>query len=153
MRISSNYTFTLCELPLSTKKLLNFLFRSSLVLPSLFGFLPFKSFVFHRLLILSHPVVWQCKLRWRTMEAIGNNQNQVTLYRSSHWELLCKRYVRVCRVFRSALDEKVIPKGGCFSPFVLLEIRTGSLSQKFWCSGTRNIFRTGTFFRIFNFPT
>lgn len=116
MRISSNYTFTLCELPLSTKKLLNFLFRSSLVLPSLFGFLPFKSFVFHRLLILSHPVVWQCKLRWRTMEAIGNNQNQVTLYRSSHWELLCKRYVRVCRVFRSALDEKVIPKGGCFFP-------------------------------------
>lgn len=116
MRISSNYTFTLCELPLSTKKLLNFLFRSSLVLPSLFGFLPFKSFVFHRLLILSHPVVWQCKLRWRTMEAIGNNQNQGTLYRSSHWELLCKRYVRVCRVFRSALDEKVIPKGGCFFP-------------------------------------
>lgn len=116
MRISSNYTFTLCELPLSTKKLLNFLFRSSLVLPSLFGFLPSKSFVFHRLLILSHPVVWQCKLRWRTMEAIGNNQNQVTLYRSSHWELLCKRYVRVCRVFRSALDEKVIPKGGCFFP-------------------------------------
>lgn len=116
MRISSNYTFTLCELPLSTKKLLNFLFRSSLVLPSLFGFLPFKSFVFHRLLILSHPVVWQCKLRWRTMEAIGNNQNQVTLYWSSHWELLCKRYVRVCRVFRSALDEKVIPKGGCFFP-------------------------------------
>ena len=116
MRISSNYTFTLCELPLSTKKLLNFLFRSSLVLPSLFGFLPFKSFVFHRLLILSHPVVWQCKLRWRTMEAIGNKQNQVTLYWSSHWELLCKRYVRVCRVFRSALDEKVIPKGGCFFP-------------------------------------
>lgn len=116
MRISSNYTFTLCELPLSTKKLLNFLFRSSLVLPSLFGFLPSKSFVFHRLLILSHPVVWQCKLRWRTMEAIGNNQNQVTLYWSSHWELLCKRYVRVCRVFRSALDEKVIPKGGCFFP-------------------------------------
>lgn len=116
MRISSNYTITLCELPLSTKKLLNFLFRSSLVLPSLFGFLPFKSFVFHRLLILSHPVVWQCKLRWRTMEAIGNNQNQVTLYWSSHWELLCKRYVRVCRVFRSALDEKVIPKGGCFFP-------------------------------------
>ena len=116
MRISSNYTFTLCELPLPTKKLLNFLFRSSLVLPSLFGFLPFKSFVFHRLLILSHPVVWQCKLRWRTMEAIGNNQNQVTLYWSSHWELLCKRYVRVCRVFRSALDEKVIPKGGCFFP-------------------------------------
>ena len=116
MRISSNYTFTLCELPLPTKKLLNFLFRSSLVLPSLFGFLPSKSFVFHRLLILSHPVVWQCKLRWRTMEAIGNNQNQVTLYWSSHWELLCKRYVRVCRVFRSALDEKVIPKGGCFFP-------------------------------------
>ena len=116
MGISSNYTFTLCELPLPTKKLLNFLFRSSLVLPSLFGFLPFKSFVFHRLLILSHPVVWQCKLRWRTMEAIGNNQNQVTLYWSSHWELLCKRYVRVCRVFRSALDEKVIPKGGCFFP-------------------------------------
>lgn len=116
MGISSNYTFTLCELPLPTKKLLNFLFRSSLVLPSLFGFLPFKSFVFHRLLILSHPVVWQCKLRWRTMETIGNNQNQVTLYWSSHWELLCKRYVRVCRVFRSALDEKVIPKGGCFFP-------------------------------------
>ena len=116
MGISSNYTFTLCELPLPTKKLLNFLFRSSLVLPSLFGFLPSKSFVFHRLLILSHPVVWQCKLRWRTMEAIGNNQNQVTLYWSSHWELLCKRYVRVCRVFRSALDEKVIPKGGCFFP-------------------------------------
>ena len=85
------------------------------------------------------------------MESV--NKNQVTLYRSSHWEVLCKRYVRFCQVSRSVLDEKVILKGGCFFPFILPVIRTGSLYQKFRCSGIRIMFRTGTFLRIFNFST
>ena len=83
----------------------------------------------------------------------------ITISRSSHWEVFCKKGVfgrfPYCGHCLNCSGEKVYShrRRFFFTHVILPEIRIGSFSHEFRCSGARNKFRAGVLSRIFSYST
>ena len=83
----------------------------------------------------------------------------ITISRSSHWEVFCKKGVFwqvsvLWTLFELFWRKSLFSQEAAFFTHVILpEIRIGSFSHEFRCSGARNKFRAGVLSRIFSYST